>query len=1339
MFSSLFTPAVTFAETGLDSETNLEESNNESTNEIEINDSEEDDNKEVIHTGEDESTEKDQADEQDQDIDKGQTEEDQEPATDSEGQTEEQEEKHDDKETKQMKERAPPVTVDVRVETHERTLVPKTEFSVESFELMEYINQNNNNQSVFPDTPRAIHALIQALETTNEFDLKDDDDFSLGHGGNYIESIGKDAEFTSGPMSGWMYFIDNAYVPVGVLARELQGGESIVLYYTQNFTDNTFSWFDQENYTVETGESLEVELTGVNYDVVNPVDGASILIDEEAYQVDGETVLTDEDGKINLVFDEPGTYHLSANRVNEAGERNIVRPYAIVEVTGEAKETDNDIDEENSEDNTEDDEVETDTTPPTISVEGITDGDIVTESHLGFTVDAIDDIDGEVEPIVEVNEETINGNGNEYETELVEGTNNIVITASDEAENQASETFEIIYELEADESYEIDERIEKTSEYMLSKGVNSEWEAIGLAKAGISVPDTYRDVFYQNVETQVDNALEFNRAKITDIERLVIAAVAIGEDPRDINGTDLIALLYDSPMRGITDTMILQGNNGPIFALIALDSKNFPEPFDSKWNREKLIKELLNNQHDDGSWSLSTSFQSPSIDITAMAITGLAPYKDQPEVDEAIQGALHYLSSVQNDQGGFTESFVGGTSSEATSQAIIALTAYGMDPTDEMFTKDGNNLVDHLLTYHNEDGGFSHLLEYPSSNGMATEQALQALVAYDLFLKDEGSLYVFPDKNDEDMQVEDVEALIAELPGVGDLTLKHKDAVQTAREAYEQLTAEQQAVVENIDKLEALEQRITELEEDASQVDKTALQEKIKEAETIDVSNKTDSSVSALNNIINEAKSILEKNDATQAEVNKAIKNITDAINNLEDIPVQEVDTSKLIEKVTEASNLDVTGKTGTSVEALKSALSNANWIIATPGITQTDVDQALQQLEEAIANLEDIIVEVEPRKETPVQAGETVKIKDKEDYVSIKLPTDLPANTKIIIDTIEEVESKDMSIAGAIVDVQFIFADGATFTGDYVLTLAVLDELNEESPGIYYFNEENDAWEYVGGEMDEDNKTISTVVNHFSTYGVFLMDDENNDKPDEEINKEGLEKALKQAQSLNKEGKTGSSLQALIEAITSGEAVLANEEATQSEVDAAIAAIDKAIANLEEIEVPEQKTDKSKLVDKIVDAKKIEKGNYTKQSLATLAEAISQAESVLNNEAATEAEITEAIKLIDVALKDLVEKTPSKEENPNQSSNNDVLGNGTNDNEKNGQNDKLHSNDNNNGLNSSPVAVGSGDTLELDQNKNEDNLPKTATSNYTLIFAGVLLLLVAGALLMIERRKTRN
>src|SRR5699024_5661489 len=198
-----------------------------------------------------------------------------------------QEKADDEKKTSETKERAPPVTVDVRVETHEKTLVPTTEITVESFELMEYINRNNNGNSVYPDSPRAVHAIIKALETVDGLDLTDDDQFGLGSGGNYIQSIDDLGEFSSATgMDGWMYFIDNAYVDRGILDRELVDGESIVLYYTENFTDNTFSWFDNEAYSVDTGEPLEVELTGVNFDVVNPVEGATILIDEEPFEVD---------------------------------------------------------------------------------------------------------------------------------------------------------------------------------------------------------------------------------------------------------------------------------------------------------------------------------------------------------------------------------------------------------------------------------------------------------------------------------------------------------------------------------------------------------------------------------------------------------------------------------------------------------------------------------------------------------------------------------------------------------------------------------------------------------------------------------------------------------------------------------------------------------------------------------------------------------------------------------------------------------------------------------------------------------------------------------------------
>src|SRR5699024_10867814 len=197
------------------------------------------------------------------------------------------------------------------------------------------------------------------------------------------------------------------------------------------------------------------------------------------------------------------------------------------------------------------------------------------------------------------------------------------------------------------------------------------------------------------------------------------------------------------------DTMTFQGNNGLAFALIALDSSAFEVPENAKWSRQEIIEELLNNQNEDGSWSLNNLLSTPNIDITAMVLTGICPYQDQPEIDKALNDAVEWLSYIQADKGGFEDPFVGGITSEATSQVIIGLTANNIDPTGESFTKNGDSLIDHLLTFRNDDGGFKHTLSYDNSDSMATEQALQALVAYDLFLNGNGKLYQFDLENSE--------------------------------------------------------------------------------------------------------------------------------------------------------------------------------------------------------------------------------------------------------------------------------------------------------------------------------------------------------------------------------------------------------------------------------------------------------------------------------------------------------------------------------------------------------------------------------------------------------------
>lgn len=291
----------------------------------------------------------------------------------------------------------------------------------------------------------------------------------------------------------------------------------------------------------------------------------------------------------------------------------------------------------------------------------------------------------------------------------------------------------------------VQQAIDEAAVYIATNKVDSEWEAIGFAQAGKEVPADYEEVFHANIQNQVIKSLESGRVKITDIERLAMAAVAINKDPQNIDGINLIENIYNSPeRRGGYDTMTFQGNNGIIFALVALDTLHFDVPTDAKWTREKLVAELLKNQREDGGWSLTTSPTAPtSYDITAMALIGLAPYKDQPGVKSAIEKSVTFLSQEQGPTGGYNEPFVGGISSEATSQVIIGLTAIGTDPTSEAFTKNGISLLDHLLSYKNSDGGFRHTHDYSYSDAMATEQALQGLVAYIRFLNGEGPLYQF--------------------------------------------------------------------------------------------------------------------------------------------------------------------------------------------------------------------------------------------------------------------------------------------------------------------------------------------------------------------------------------------------------------------------------------------------------------------------------------------------------------------------------------------------------------------------------------------------------------------
>ena len=417
---------------------------------------------------------------------------------------------------------------------------------------------------------------------------------------------------------------------------------------------------------------------------------------------------------------------------------------------------------------------------PRISVSGVTSGATVTKPSLSFQVNAASYFGTALQPTVTVNGKPVVVTGNTVNAVLQSGENNIVLQATDAKNDKVTKSVKVTYspitnpepnplpnpvpnplpkppvmkpdptpETPSTKDYSklVTSAINQASAQMLAGPIDSEWQAIGLVKAGKKVPASYTNEFYEHLQDQVISRSGKGRMKITDVQRLTMAAAAIGIDPMNADGKgfNLIDKILNSEkhMTG-ADSLTYQGNNGIIFALIALDTKGYQVPSNSKWTRESLVAELLKYQKDDGSWSLSTSKEgSTSYDITAMALIGIGPYTDKPEVRKAMDRAVKFLADEQGPTGGFDEAFVGGISSEATSQVIIGLTANQIDPRIPMFTKNGINLIDHLLSFQTSDGGFQHTAGDSRSNAMATEQALQALVAFDLFTKGKGVLYNF--------------------------------------------------------------------------------------------------------------------------------------------------------------------------------------------------------------------------------------------------------------------------------------------------------------------------------------------------------------------------------------------------------------------------------------------------------------------------------------------------------------------------------------------------------------------------------------------------------------------
>ncbi|MBN1135472.1 MAG: cell wall anchor protein [Anaerolineae bacterium] len=210
-----------------------------------------------------------------------------------------------------------------------------------------------------------------------------------------------------------------------------------------------------------------------------------------------------------------------------------------------------------------------------------------------------------------------------------------------------------------------------------------------------------------------------------DLAKLILAATAAGENPRQLGGVDSVAKLEaligaDGRIGGATDTFF-----GHCLAVLALKSAERPIP-------AAAVDLIKTAQQAGGGWAWDGSAATAAdTNTTAVAVQALAAAGEAP-ASKAIAQALSYYQGIQNEDGGWPyqspSSFGTTTDANSTAVTIQAILAAGQDPAGaEWTTATGQMPVAALEALQNPSGAFAWQATVSDDNLLATVQALPAL------------------------------------------------------------------------------------------------------------------------------------------------------------------------------------------------------------------------------------------------------------------------------------------------------------------------------------------------------------------------------------------------------------------------------------------------------------------------------------------------------------------------------------------------------------------------------------------------------------------------------------
>lgn len=259
-------------------------------------------------------------------------------------------------------------------------------------------------------------------------------------------------------------------------------------------------------------------------------------------------------------------------------------------------------------------------------------------------------------------------------------------------------------------------------------GFGSDWAIITLLRGGkpvdSSIVEEYTLALTETIKGWDENV------KPTDAAKAVLAFTILNIDVTDSEDVNLINLICNS-------SQLESATNELAYSLLAIYASNTEIPQDAAWSKSDIIAKLLTFQTENGGFGLFDT-ETTDTDMTAICLQALAPYRNEPDVADAIDRTVVFLKDTISENWDYDDN------PNTTAQVLLAISTLGIDVTDPangFGADEQENIVTSLEMYRNTDG--NGYLFGDSVNTLATYQVMQAYDAYRKLHKDGVSYWDF--------------------------------------------------------------------------------------------------------------------------------------------------------------------------------------------------------------------------------------------------------------------------------------------------------------------------------------------------------------------------------------------------------------------------------------------------------------------------------------------------------------------------------------------------------------------------------------------------------------------